>query len=83
MIEGDKSLVYSLEKENEYLKSIIGELQLEVYKLRCFGTTPNMMKRSKRDELLHELNILKSKKGKTNKDKDNIYTLEMILKNMK
>lgn len=83
MMESDKSLVYSLEKEIEYLKSIIGELQLEVYKLRCTGSTPTMMKRSKKDELLHELNNLKSKRGKTKQDKDNIYTLEMVLKNMK
>lgn len=83
MIQGDKSLVYSLENEIEYLKSIINELQLEVYKLRCTGSSPLIKKRSKRDELLHELNNLKSKRGKTKQDKDNIYTLEMVLKNMK
>ena len=83
MIQGDTSLVYSLENEIEYLKSIINELQLEVYKLRCTGSNTSSKKRSKRDELLHELNNLKSKRGTTKKDKDNIYTLEMVLKNMK
>ena len=38
--------------------------------------------KSKRDELLESLNYLKSKKVKTKQDKESIYTLEMILKNM-
>jgi hypothetical protein len=39
-------------------------------------------KPSKRDELLESLTYLKSKKAKTKQDKDSIYTLEMILKNL-
>lgn len=38
---------------------------------------------SKNEELISSLNYLKSKKIKTKQDKDSIYTLEMILKNMK
>lgn len=38
--------------------------------------------KSKRDELLESLDYLKSKKTKTKKDRESIYTLEMILKNM-
>jgi hypothetical protein len=38
--------------------------------------------KSKRDDLLESLNYLKSKKVKTKQDKESIYTLEMILKNM-
>jgi hypothetical protein len=47
--------------------------------------TPQQKKtplKSKRDELLESLNYLKSKKVKTKQDKESIYTLEMILKNM-
>lgn len=38
--------------------------------------------KSKRDELLESLNYLKSKETKTKQDKESIYTLEMVLKNM-
>jgi len=38
---------------------------------------------SKRAEILKELATLKSKKNKTKQDIDNIYTLEMILPNIK
>jgi hypothetical protein len=39
--------------------------------------------KSKRDELLEGLNYLKSKEIKTVKDKESIYTLELLLKGMK
>jgi hypothetical protein len=38
---------------------------------------------SKKDEVLDSLNYLRSKKIKTKQDKDSIYSLEMVLKNMK
>jgi hypothetical protein len=38
--------------------------------------------KSKRDELLESLKYLKSKEVKTKQDKESIYTLEMVLKNM-
>lgn len=38
---------------------------------------------TKKQEILDSLNYLKSKKTKTKKDKESIYTLEMVLKNMK
>ena len=38
--------------------------------------------KSKKDELLESLNYLKSKEFKTKQDKESIYTLEVILKNM-
>lgn len=37
---------------------------------------------SKKDELVESLNYLKSKKVKTKQDKESIYSLEMVLKNM-
>lgn len=39
--------------------------------------------KSKKDEILEALDYMKSKKGKTKKDKESIYMLEMVLKNMK
>ena len=38
--------------------------------------------KNKKDELLESLNYLKSKKVKTKQDKESIYSLEMVLKNM-
>ena len=38
--------------------------------------------KSKKDEILDSLNYLKNKKVKTKQDKDSIYSLEMVLKNM-
>lgn len=39
--------------------------------------------KTKREEILGELAMLKAKKKKTKQDMDNIYTLEMILPNVK
>jgi hypothetical protein len=38
---------------------------------------------NKKQEILDSLNYLKSKKVKTKQDKESIYTLEMVLRNMK
>jgi hypothetical protein len=38
--------------------------------------------KNKKDEIVDSLNYLKSKPNKTKQDKDSIYTLEMILKNI-
>ncbi len=37
---------------------------------------------NKKQEIIDSLNYLKSKKVKTKQDKDSIYSLEMVLKNM-
>jgi hypothetical protein len=37
---------------------------------------------NKKQEIVDSLNYLKSKKVKTKQDKDSIYSLEMVLKNM-
>ena len=39
--------------------------------------------KSKRDEIMESLSYLRSKKVKTKKDKESIYSLEMVLNNMK
>ena len=38
--------------------------------------------KSKKDEILDSLNYLKNKKVKTKQDKESIYSLEMVLKNL-
>ena len=44
------------------------------------GSVPNVG--TNKNDLIDSLNYLKSKKVKTKQDKDSIYTLEMVLKNM-
>ena len=44
---------------------------------------PVKKEKTKKEELIEALDFLKSKKVKTKQDKDSIYTLEMVLKNMK
>jgi hypothetical protein len=39
--------------------------------------------KNKKDDLMESLSYLKNKKVKTKQDKESIYTLEMILKNIK
>ena len=47
-------------------------------------TVPNspLKPKDKKVEIIDSLNYLKSKTNKTKQDKDSIYTLEMILKNL-
>jgi hypothetical protein len=45
-------------------------------------TVSSVSSKSKKGEILESLNYLKSKKVKTKQDKDSIYSLEMVLKNM-
>jgi len=46
--------------------------------------TPSVTKPTdKKTELIKSLEYLKSKKSPTKQDKDSIYTIEMVLKNMK
>jgi hypothetical protein len=45
-------------------------------------TVSSVSSKSKKDEVLESLNYLKNKKVKTKQDKDSIYSLEMVLKNL-
>ena len=45
-------------------------------------TVSSVSSKSKKDEVLESLNYLKSKKVKTKQDKESIYSLEMVLKNL-
>jgi len=74
--------------EVDKLKNIINDLNLKIESqnkiityLKSKVKTPNNDK-SKKIEILDALKYLKSKKTKTKKDKESIYTLEMVLKNM-
>ena len=79
----NKNEIYALEKQILFLQKRVVELENEVFKLLCLSK-PNVSKpSSKKMELILALNELKKKSNKTIKDKDTIYTIEMILKNMK
>jgi hypothetical protein len=45
-------------------------------------TVSSVSTKPKKDEVLESLNYLKSKKVKTKQDKESIYSLEMVLKNL-
>ena len=51
-------------------------------KIKSYNST-QVKPKTKKDELLQALNYLKSKKEKKKQDKESIYTLELLLKNMK
>jgi len=49
---------------------------------KCLGNRQIRKPSSKKDEVILALSELKSKKKKTQKDKDTIEVLEVVLKNM-
>lgn len=53
-----------------------------VYKPLVVEKSTSPQKKTKKDELMEGLSYLKSKPNKSIKDKESIYTLEMLLKNM-
>ena len=72
----------SYNKTNKILDIIYGEEKpvRKVYEPRVVEVKKT---KSKKEELVDNLTYLKSKKTKTKQDKESIYTLEMVLKNMK
>jgi hypothetical protein len=78
----EKNKIYSLTKQVEYLKSIINDLEIELFKHRCLNQKVTSKKLSKKQELLSSLEYLKNKKVKTKQDRDSIYIIEMVLKSM-
>ena len=79
----NKNEIYTLEKQILFLQKRVVELENEVFKLLCLSKSNVSKPSSKKMELILALNELKKKSNKTIKDKDTIYTIEMILKNMK
>jgi hypothetical protein len=89
---------FVLESENEKQEKLIGKcVNGHFYKLNygfckyCNSKTKEVFiqpvveskVKSKKDELMESLNYLKSKSKRTKQDNESIYTLEMVLKNMK
>jgi hypothetical protein len=79
----NKNEIYALEKQILFLQKRVVELENEVFKLLCLSKSNVSKSSSKKMELVLALNELKKKSNKTIKDKDTIYTIEMVLKNMK
>ena len=66
-----------------YLLVDVFEIESPVIKNKTVLASPQKVTpKTKKDELLDALNYLKSKREKTKQDKDSIYTLEVLLKNM-
>lgn len=83
MERSQKIVMYELENKVKYLQKIIDELENELHKIKCCSKIVKKPMNSKKMELLSALSELKQKVKKTEKDKNNIYLIEMILKNMK
>jgi len=76
------STIYQYEQRIKYLESRISELENELHMSKCLGNRQIRKPSSKKDEVILALSELKSKKKKTQKDKDTIEVLEVVLKNM-
>lgn len=73
------------DKSVEIVESLLGSSKNVIHSQIKKVTNQQKIKEtniSKKDELESSLNYLKLKKNKTKQDKDSIYTLEMVLKNM-
>ena len=69
--------LYPKQKEIIYIeKPIVNQVDSNVSVVSVQNT------KSKKDEVLDSLNYLKNKKVKTKQDKESIYSLEMVLKNL-
>jgi hypothetical protein len=64
-------------------KEVCEEPILEIKPTTDVKTITEVKPKSKKDALLDSLAYLKNKSNKTKQDKDTMYTIEMILKNMK
>lgn len=82
-----KLLTYGYEQRIKHLEQRIMDLETELYKKEMqirissnivVKTIPN-----KRQEIIDAISYLKNKKVKSKQDKESIYSLEMVLKNMK
>ena len=79
----NNSKIYQYEQRIKYLESRIYELENELHMSKCLGNRQIRKPSSKRDEVILALNEIKSKKKKTQRDKDTIEVLEVVLKNLK
>jgi hypothetical protein len=80
----EKGNVFELISRIKYLESQIVDLQNEIYKRDCISRVDvGSNKKNNKSEIIQSLGYLKNKKEKTKQDKESIYTLEMVLKNLK
>lgn len=76
--------IFELMSRIKYLESQIVDLQNEIYKRDCLSKVDVVSnKKNNKSEIIQSLDYLKNKKEKTKQDKENIYTLEMVLKNLR
>lgn len=80
----NNSLLFEYKNKVNYLESRVKELETLLYEKECLLKVSGKLskKNSKRDEVLEALDYLNNKKYKTNLDKQNIYILEMVLRNL-
>ncbi len=78
---------YEYEQRIKYLEQVISDLEKELFKKDCqLRMTSNVVVKSvpsKRQEIVNAINYIKNKPVKTKQDKESLYSLEMVLKNMK
>jgi hypothetical protein len=80
----EKGNVFELISRIKYLESQIVDLQNEIYKRDCLSRVDvSSNKKNNKSEIIQSLGNLKNKKANTKQDIESIYTLEMVLKNMK
>jgi len=78
-----KNQLFSYEKQVQYLQQRIQELETELFKKECELRSKQPSKLNKKEELMVALSYLNNKTVKTKQDKESIYSLEMVLKNIK
>jgi len=82
-----KLLIYEYERKINHLEQRIKDLENELFKKECqLKMTSKVTVKSvpnKRQEIINAIQYLKNKKVKTKQDHESIYSLEMVLKNMK
>lgn len=79
----NNSTIYQYEQRIKYLESRILEIENELHMSKCTGHRQIRKESNKKEELVLALKELNSKTKKTQKDKDTIGVLEIVLKNMK
>jgi prefoldin subunit 5 len=78
-----KNQLFAYEKQIQYLQQRIQELETELFKKECELRSKQPSKLNKKEELMVALSYLNNKTVKTKQDKESIYSLGMVLKNMK
>lgn len=81
-----KQLTYEYEKRISHLEQRILELETELYKKDCIiKSSSNSVRHSKnnRQDIIDAIHYIKNKPIKTKQDKESLYSLEKVLRNLK